>query len=305
MQQNSHPELRLVRHAEIEKVRWDSVVQNAANCRIYALSWYLDRVSEGWDALIWGDYEFVMPLTWRRKWGMTYLVRPCYSQQHGIFPLAESQICKAFLIAVRENFRYVDISLNSQNVLPDSEEHNQMTNMLLNLNFPYNGLYAQYSMHTRRHLRKCTDLHLTFVEGILPGDYIDFKIRHQTRKVFHACLPVFKRLSSYLIFEGIGTFYGVYNLKNELCAAAYFVRQGKRLVYLNGVASADGKKVGAMFFLMDRIIQRFAGSSCFLDFEGSMIPGVARFFQGFGAQTEEYVHIHYNNLPAPWKWFKR
>jgi len=46
--------------------------------------------------------------------------------------------------------------------------------------------------------------------------------------------------------------------------------------------------------LFDSIIEEYAGQKKILDFEGSGIPGVARFFQSFGAVNEPYYV--YSNL---------
>ncbi len=38
-----------------------------------------------WDALVLDDYQAVMPLTWRSKFGIRYLYQPAFTQQTGIF----------------------------------------------------------------------------------------------------------------------------------------------------------------------------------------------------------------------------
>ena len=52
------------------------------------------------------------------------------------------------------------------------------------------------------------------------------------------------------------------------------------------------------------MIQLHAGSDHILDFEGSSIPGLARFYSGFGAHDEPfYFHVE-NNLPWYLRWRK-
>jgi hypothetical protein len=34
-----------------------------------------------------------------------------------------------------------------------------------------------------------------------------------------------------------------------------------------------------------------------VDFEGSNIPSIAAFFEGFGATKEIYMHWHFNKIP--------
>mgnify|MGYP006875189819 CR=1 FL=1 len=72
-------------HKDIDKLKWDACIQKAKNSLLYVHSFYLDIVSSGWDALIAGDYEYVMPLTHRKKLGIAYLAQPAFTQQLGVF----------------------------------------------------------------------------------------------------------------------------------------------------------------------------------------------------------------------------
>jgi hypothetical protein len=40
--------------------------------------------------------------------------------------------------------------------------------------------------------------------------------------------------------------------------------------------------------VIDSILKKYSETDYILDFEGSMIPGIARFFKSFGAKEEEY-----------------
>ncbi|OIP03307.1 MAG: hypothetical protein AUJ97_04685 [Bacteroidetes bacterium CG2_30_32_10] len=60
-------EIRYLKHKEIDKDKWDNCIEKAFNGIIYAYSWYLDIVSENWDALIEDDYKTVFPLTQKKK----------------------------------------------------------------------------------------------------------------------------------------------------------------------------------------------------------------------------------------------
>ena len=51
----------------------------------YARTWYLDVVSPGWEALVADDYDCIMPLPRKRRYGLAYLVQPPLTQQLGVF----------------------------------------------------------------------------------------------------------------------------------------------------------------------------------------------------------------------------
>src|SRR5436190_22577275 len=69
----------------IEKTKWDRCMDNAVNGLVYGYSFYLDAMADNWDALVMGDYEAVMPLTWKKKYGIHYLCQPFLTPQLGIF----------------------------------------------------------------------------------------------------------------------------------------------------------------------------------------------------------------------------
>ena len=60
-------EIKYLSHNNIDLKKWDICIQNAYNSLIYAESWYLDIVSPNWEALVYNDYEYVMPLPLKRK----------------------------------------------------------------------------------------------------------------------------------------------------------------------------------------------------------------------------------------------
>ena len=62
------------------------------------------------------------------------------------------------------------------------------------------------------------------------------------------------------------------------------------------VSTSSGKQKCAMFFLLDRFIRENSGSNLILDFEGSMIPGVAKFYQGFGSRNTPYLRFLKTNI---------
>jgi len=61
----------------------------------------------------------------------------------------------------------------------------------------------------------------------------------------------------------------------------------------------EGGASRAMFYLIDRYIHLNAGIQLTLDFEGSDIETVARFYQGFGAAPSTYSSLRINRLPWP------
>jgi hypothetical protein len=72
----SNDVIRYLQRDQIDTVQWDNCIGNAPNGLIYGHSFYLDRMAVNWDALVLNDYEAVMPLPWKKKWGIYYLAHP-------------------------------------------------------------------------------------------------------------------------------------------------------------------------------------------------------------------------------------
>ena len=77
--------IQYLQHHEINKTKWDESISNASNGLIYGYSYYLDNMSNRWDALVMGEYEAVMPLTWNKKYGIAYLYQPFFTACLGVF----------------------------------------------------------------------------------------------------------------------------------------------------------------------------------------------------------------------------
>lgn len=299
---NKAGKLTYLKHSEIDYEKWDQCIIEASNSRVYAASWYLDRTAIVWDALIWGDYEFVMPLPLKKKFRISYLYQPMYCQQLGIFPEPPSKIARLFFEWMLHNFRYLKIQLNSENQPSYRDNKLQVLareNHLLSLNTSYENLAALFSKNTRRNIAKANNNRLNFVEGISLENFLAFKEKNIPDKISNTVLQKLKSIIAYSQYKGFGEIMGVYSSENELCAAVYFCRWKKRLIYLNAVSSSEGKKFRAMFFLIDQLLKATAGKNLVLDFEGSVIPGIARFFEGFGATPETYYQLAQNKLPYP------
>jgi hypothetical protein len=297
-----------VKYDSIDYEKWDRCINEASNSRVYAASWYLDRMAVEWDALVYGDYEFVMPLPFKRKYGISYLYQPPFSQQLGIFPLPTHQISEAFFREIICRFRYCDVQLNSLNRPAKDEPLIQFLprkNYLLHLGTDYENILAGYSKNAHRNIAKGNNNRLNFVEGIQMEEFLKLKQKNLLAKLSKIDFQKLKSIIAYSQYKGFGEIAGVYSPGNNLCAAVFFCKWKDRIIYMNAASSREGKEMRSMFFLMDHFLQATAEKSLTLDFEGSMLPGVARFFEGFGATPETYYRMKFNRLPVPFRWIKK
>lgn len=303
----NNPEILLVKNKDIDYPKWDQCIANSLIPLVYAQSWYLDIVSPDWDALIYGDYQHVMPLPIKRKVGFSFILQPFFAQQLGVFPKVDLLIQNKFLVAVRDRFNYVALNINAghNEPFPEGFTVEPRINYILQLILPYQEIKNNYSIYTQSQLRKAQPHKITVIKGSQSQEYLKLKKSASKVKLSEASMKTLKRIIEMGHTRGNGVIYAAYDSNNMLCAAAFFLFAGHRVTYLNAISTDEGKKMHAMFRIVDHFIQEHAGSLLTLDFEGSMIRGIAKFYQGFGAASEQYYFLKSNKLPVPLRWLKK
>lgn len=293
--------IRYLKHNDIERQKWDGCIADSPNALVYAYSWYLDIVSPQWEALVEDDYQSVMPLTLRRRMGVTYLCQPFFTQKLGVFSKNEisDSLLAAFLDKTKSLFSFAEINLNASNVLKDARQHD---NYELSLAVDYGQIVANYHENTRRNLSKAAKGNLVTVDDVSVEKLIslfDSDRRKSLPSFNDDSYDVVRTLSAEALRRGVAFIKGVACEGGDVLAAALFLNDSKKLTFLFSGNSAEGKQLQAMAFLVDSVIRQYSGSGLALDFEGSDDEGLARFYKGFGSESVRYGSLYFNNM----SWF--
>ena len=293
----------------IDRKKWEHCISNAPNERIYAHTYYLDHMAAHWDALVLGDYEAVMPLTWNRKYGLYYLYQPAFTASLGVFGnLSASGLTEAFLSAIPAKFRLAEIALNPANHFSSFPPYAAgCNNYVLDLNRPYTELAAGYRENVRRNIKKSRQLHCECKKDIPLDSIVELSraAMGPLTNVKQEDYIHFTRLFSLLSAQNQAVTYGVYTPAGELVASCVYFFCGKRAYYILVGNHPNGKTLGASHYLIDCFIRDYAGTDLLLDFEGSDIRNLAFFYGSFGASVETYPFIRINRLPFWLRWMKR
>ena len=252
-------------------------------------SWYLNIVTPQWKVLHHRETGTKLPLPYIRKYGIFPRVfRPPYLQ-HVSF-IKDKAIDKTSIqelnTFLKKNFKKSDLCFEyiPKELLEINDRAIYRPNYILHFN---KELY--YHRGHQRKIRKIqSDL---FQIAPISTDefmsaykkYINTDIHHRyrdprlTKKLIRACLK-----------NNMGFLRAVRNDQRDLLCACFFGKDGNRLVYLVPFSTPEGKRQHAMFFLIHKMIQEYKDTAYYLDWEGSAIPGIARFMLGFGSEKEEY-----------------
>jgi hypothetical protein len=273
-----------LRNKSIDYNRWDECIAKSHNHLAYAYTWFLDIVSPGWEALISENYKYIMPLPTKSKYKIPYLVQPVLTQQLGIF--SEFEITREVVEEFIKEIPYYSYELNL-NECNFSVKARVYPNYMLSLNKTYNEISAGYSKNNIRNIEKAHKNNLTVKFNIDSDEFLNlyFSTEKKYKSVNRA---IVEKLIEKGISENAIYITGVYSNDNELIAGVCLLQTFTRITYLLPVSNAIGKSSSAMFLLIDKLIQKESGKLLSLDFEGSRIEGIARFYSGFGATNHPY-----------------
>lgn len=300
-----------ITHKEIDKNKWDDCIAGSSTPIVYATSWFLDIVSPGWDALVMNDYETVFPLTHNRKYGFSYLRQPFFCQQLGIFSTGEvtEATAERFFKSIPERFRLTDVNLNTSITSPPpGYDGRKNLNLELSLQNSWSEISANFSDNAKRNILKAGNAGLHLVQLTEAESLITIFRENKGKELKplpESAWQMLRQIITESLQNGMGQLWGVQSSEKKLCAGAFFIIYGKRVVFLFSAINSPGRESGAMFFLISEFIKRNAGSDLVLDFEGSNDENLARFYKGFSSVEKHYLSIWKNNLPFPVRFFKK
>ena len=301
--------IRFVEHKDIHKEKWDACIGKSPDASIFVYSWYLDAVCEEWTALVLDDYEAVFPMAVRSKYRIAYLYQPFFTRYFGVYAKsgATGPLLDRFLQAIPERYRLMEFCLHEQNGLKAKGfETKERRYQLLGLEDGYEAIARQYSENAKRNVKKAVRAGLTVRRDLQPEKVVSLfrETKGNELEVFSTHdYKVLARLMNACSTRGKGQSVAVYD-GDTLCAAGFFMFSDNRFIFLKSGVTPEGKAKGAMHLLFDHFIREHAGRPYVLDFGGSSVESVARFYKNFGAKDCVYLQVKKSSLPPLLKWIK-
>lgn len=300
----------LERH-NIDVQKWDAVVSASWHETSYGYSWYLDAATPEWSGLVLDDYKAVMPVVTSKKMGIKYILNVSYMQYTSIFGLKPDQsMVNRFMSAIPKSFKLLDFKLFLP-FIPNIKhaEINTKTNLIFDLNRPYSILSKRYNTNTKRNIKKAVKQNITLTSETDPTRLIEtykaFKLRKYKTEFKPESIRRLIKIIENSIQQGRGELVYAWNSGGDFLGGTYFQKSQTRLIYLFSASEEAAQSTGAMAYVVDQQIRKYAEQNLVLDFEGSEIKGIARFYRGFGADNMDYYHVKINRLPGLLRWFKK
>ena len=280
--------IRFIKRKNLDVLKYDYCIENSIQSTIYAYSWYLDIVADNWSVLVLNDYETVMPVPWKRKFGIKFVVKPPFCQQLGVFSLREFSLEEGERFWRKIPFNYIKHSYSFKQGDIDSGKF-ELRDNYLKINKKEKALsQLDISLNRIRDYKKAEKNALEFIPDLDREKFLEFVLEEQIKKK-KIKDSVFFRLKQMMNLDLIKV-NGVL-CKGELVSACLWGCKGDTVWYLYPLSSEVGKKTGASTFLIINTLLEKGIEK--IDFEGSMIEGVARFYKSFNSVKTQYVYFEH------------
>lgn len=291
-----------LRHEEIDTKRWNNAVANDPTSLPYGFTWWLDAVCPGrWNGLVFDDYRAVMPLPREpfslrnpiSSWARPQVQRPFFTQQCGPFgDLRPGDVSKLFanLPDGLSSFVLPLTEHTASDEVPSGYTSDLRTNYVLDLGPELETIRAGYHKDLRRKIRKHGPATLLSADPELILQNYQKKIGPKAglkAKHFTCARALIKAAMN----NKAGYCYQVQSEDGELLATGFFPHHRGRIINLLPVSTPIGYQREGMAMLIDEVIKKHHGPGNSLDFEGSDIPGIAKFFGYFGPEKRPYLTV--------------
>lgn len=180
--------------------------------------------------------------------------------------------------------------------LPQGVHCTPRSNYVLRLDQPHSELYRRYNRSHKENLKIARKKGISISCIMSSEEFVGFYQMHahptipSEYKKTNILLPVISKCMD--LKQGF--MIGAKNSSGQWLAMAFLSHYHNRIVYHLSCVSDEGRNCSAMFPILDHLIEKFAQTDNVLDFEGSMIPGVAYFMKGFGSLDEKYYLYSWN-----------
>lgn len=278
--------IRRLKYNEIDFDKYTRCLENSEQRNWYAKKEVLDQLSGNWEILMYGDYDAVLPVPLKKKFGITLVIMPLFCQQLGIFSgKDDSEINDQFFKFLKKKYKVFSYSFSSHNSFLNSLEKKK--NYIIPIS-DYATLKRKKYFKGRKSTVKCAQ-HLIYKEIELNPEHLYFIESNFKGLKKKEDIKKFKNYLDFLHQNNSLKLCAAY-LEDQLINIAVLVSENNRLFLLGLINDETYKTENGPSFLIDKILNMYIEQKEF-NFMGSNIRGIEVFFKSFGGELQEYFYL--------------
>lgn len=274
---------------------------------LYNSPWWLDTVcgSGGWDVIkSEGIASGYLPYYPTRLGRLKAILTPPMTQRIGMLTDFDGTIQLADLLKELPSTSIlklaIDPGIGTENLMKEYKISTRYT-YVIRYRGELEDIRSGYSEGLRRNLKEAKELY-----EVMNSEDIA-TLLHLVKSSFTGNYPYLEKLLPFIAKSLLERKVG--NLKIALeegkpIAGILTGRDSRNTYYLAGGRIQDPKAASAHALLLDTVMEEAFRNRTTFDFEGSMQPGIANFFQSFGAEPFAFREVsRYSGLGKVWELF--
>lgn len=300
-------DIRFISRKKIDSKLWDNCVNKSPGGSIFAFSWYLDYVCDNWNAIVAGNYDYIMPVVEQNKWGFVYSSMPVLAKYLGIIgpmPVTDD-IAKTFISFFLQKYKLARHVFNKTTPLFPSNELSSVSILRtteIDLICQYDRIYKQYSVNLQQNLENCDLKNYNLVSGVQLIDLLQLHNQSNLNFGLAANFDILKRIRKmglHALREKSAEIVGAYDSQNKLWASVLFISSHNKVFPVFFAQKRNAEKNYVLDQLIDYFIRKHVEKNLTL----SLFNDANKYYSPveFGGTQTQYTCLEINNFPKPLK----
>ena len=286
--------MKIIQREHIDTKKWDALVSSSSDNSVFSMSTYLDAVAENWCVLTDDDYSKGIALPFTVRLGIKIVYTPIFVRylewfgketikQESIKSIVQNEFQQGQLSTTVcfENKKSEDFIFQISEIQEEQVINSQAKRMLSKFE------KAGFTIHLE--VDEAEILKIIYAE--LPQ-----KVKSLNDKSLTSLEALVKSLKKDQLLKVVAV-----RKENTIVGGLFLVEFNHSLLYLKGAFTPDSKKEGAMYGVMQYVIELAKAQNKRFDFGGSRVEGVRRFNVNLGGKDVTYHSFEWDNSPL---WFK-
>ncbi|MFM8597232.1 MAG: GNAT family N-acetyltransferase [Flavobacteriales bacterium] len=271
--------MQIVKETPALRRQFEQQVASITDLDFFSQIWVQDILHPNWCYLLDEQSKICLRIPYSKKWGLSAYLQPLFIRSLHVFSIAKSN----GLVHLLEQKMFLHLNLN----LPVTNQADAGIFQKLTWNAGISEIRNGYSENIRRNLKKAQGLEL---KAISYQNFQSFFVLQKGENLGNLSSKAWHRLEK--LVEAAQTQDAVFCVgaysHDQLLAAALFFKWQDQLYFMKGTVNDAGKKLSALIFLMDAVLEKYAETHKAVDFVGSNQESIAAFYRKFGAKDYRY-----------------
>lgn len=286
--------MKIIQREHIDIKKWNALVSSSSDNAVFSLSTYLDAVAENWCVLTDDDYSKGIALPFTVRLGIKVAYTPIFVRYLEWFG-EEIENLETIKAIIQNEFQHGQLSStvcfenkkSDEFIFQISDNQDEQV-----INSQAKRMLSKFEKAGFTiHLEADEEEILKIIKAELPQ-----KVSSLNDKSLTSLDALVKSLKKNQLLKVIAV-----KKENTVLGGLFLVEFNQSLLYLKGAFTAESKKEGAMYGVMQFAIELAKEQNKRFDFGGSRVEGVRRFNVNLGGKDVIYHSFEWDNSPL---WFK-